>query len=44
MKIYLSYGAFDDKVKIEYFGANKGVIITDLVLPTLPPKKEINEM
>lgn len=38
--------AFDDKVKIEYFGAYKGVIITDLaceqkafVLPTSPPKK-----
>ena len=38
--------AFDDKVKIEYFGANKGVIITDLaceqkalVLPTHPPKE-----
>lgn len=38
--------AFDGKVKIEYFGANKGVIITDLaceqkalVMPTSPPKK-----
>ena len=38
--------AFDDKVKIEYFGAYKGVIITDLaceqkalVLPISPPKK-----
>ena len=38
--------AFDDRVKIEYFGTNKGVIITDLaceqkalVMPTSPPKK-----
>ena len=38
--------AFGDKVKIEYFGAYKGVIITDLaceqkalVMPTSPPKK-----
>ena len=38
--------AFGDKVKIEYFGAYKGVIITDLaceqkalVLPISPPKK-----
>lgn len=38
--------AFDDKVKIEYFGAYKGVIITDLackqkalVMPTSPPEK-----
>ena len=38
--------AFDDKVKIEYFGAHKGVIITDLaceqkalVLPISPPEK-----
>lgn len=38
--------AFDDKVKIEYFGTYKGVIITDLaceqkalVMPISPPKK-----
>lgn len=38
--------AFDDKVKIEYFGTYKGVIITDLaceqkalVMPSSPPKK-----